>query len=220
MAWVGDWGTFVHIPKCGGFGMRRFLSATLGQGHDDPPYHGLPETIENGFTLVRHPVSWLRSIYTYRKNSNWHIRRDERNRINHVNNWPVIMGLTQWMKGLTWGEMVDRLDYDIVSCVYGMYRHPSVKVYQLERVEDLLIDLGISETLQVTHITPGKPTVTAKQREKLERVCWRSMVDYGYAEIEESNIIAELADLRKMVSYAERLEDGIDTGRNCRDSNV
>ena len=152
----------------------------MGAGKDEPPYHGVPPDIQDGFTIVRHPVSWLRSIYAYRTLHKWKILRDGRNRLDHVNYWPPIIGLTQWMAKLSWAEFVDRLDFDMVSCVYGMYRHPNVRIYQLENADKLLDELGIPGPLPITHATPGKPEVTDEQREKLERVCRQSIKDYGY----------------------------------------
>lgn len=206
MALKGAWGTFVHIPKCGGFGFRRYLRENIGSGYEDPPYHGLPETIERGFTLVRHPVDWLRSFWTYRTQHKWEIRRRGDKTINHVNNWPAIFGLTQWAAGLSWPSFVDGLydnGWDIVSTVYGIYRHPQVKVYRLEHVDELIADLGCTAPLPITHVTPNKPEVTRKQREKLERLCWRSIVDYGYDGVSDANYIAEICDLRRLLPVQE-----------------
>ena len=200
MAYKGDWGTFVHIPKCGGFGFRKFLDEQMGKGEEDGHYHGLPPTVEDGFMLVRHPVSWLRSIWAYRNNNDWKYN------YNSPQYWNVIMGLTQWAEGLSWADFIDGLDHDIVSTIYGMYRHPNVKVYKLEEVHQLLFDLEIDENLPVTHETPDKPDMTVVQRMVLERVCGRSMVDYGYAEINDSSPIAEIESLRRVVDNDKRFD--------------
>jgi len=193
MAYVGDWGTFIHIPKCGGFGFRQFLTDQMGKGVEVGPYHGLPETIDRGFTMVRNPVDWLRSIWAYRNNNDWLYKSNSRQY------WSVIMGLTQYAEGMPWDVFVEWLDRDIVSTIYGMYQHPSVKIYKMEDAHQLLFDLEIDTELPVTHVTPFKPKVTRAQRDRLERVCWRSMVDYGYAKLNDTSPIAEIADLRRLL---------------------
>jgi len=184
VAWVGPWGTFVHIPKCGGQGLRSYLSEQMGGGYDEPPQHGVPPFIKTpAFTVVRHPISWLRSYFAYRNMHGWEVLKRADGTINHVNYWPAIFGLTQWAAGMTWGEFVNGLldqGVDIVSTIYGMYRHPAVKIYQLEHIDVLLDDLGLTAHLPVTHVTPNKPTIGWHEREKLEHLCRRSIKDYGY----------------------------------------
>jgi len=184
MAYKGAWGTYIHIPKCGGWSMRKFLPQYLGAGHEAKPYHGLPETVERGFTLVRHPVDWIRSLWTYRNNLQWKFRGGHAAKASSY--WHACIGLTQWAAGLPWADFVDQLcalDNDIVYVIYGMYRHPDVKIYQLEHVGELVADLGLDAEFPVTHVTTGKPTITDEQREKLERLCRRSIEDYGYADL-------------------------------------
>jgi hypothetical protein len=206
MAFKGEWGTFVHIPKCGGWGLRQYLREHFGNGIELAPYHGLPVAkIDNGFTLVRHPVTWLRSIWAYRNNSNWEVRYKKDGSIGHVNHWPVIMGLTQWAKRLSWADFVDALvehQIDIVSIVYGMYRHHNVVVFKLEELDALYEHLGTNKPLPVEHVTPNKPKITQQQWEKLAYVCHRSMVDYGYGEIDSVNLLAQIHSLKRTLQPA------------------
>ena len=184
MAWVGDWGTFVHIPKCGGQGLRRYLSEHMGGGYDEPPQHGIPPYIKPpAFTVVRHPIAWLRSFFAYRSMHGWEVLRRPDRTIDHVNYWPVMFGLTQWAAGLTWSQFIEGLvkqDVDIVQVVYGMYRHPAIKIYQLENIGELLNDLGLPDSLPVTHVTPNKPREGWHEREMLEHLLRHSIKEYGY----------------------------------------
>ena len=107
-------------------------------------------------------------------------------------------------------DKLSEWDYDIVNAVYGMYRHPNVRIYQLEHVQDLLYDLGVSDPLPVTHITPGKPEVTAAQRRQLEHVSRYAMRAYGYdskplTEVNDTSMIAEIASLRQRCAELEAL---------------
>lgn len=71
MAYVGEWGTFIHIPKTGGKWLRWNLANGMGKGTESGPYHGLPlELNKNTFTLVRTPSTWYRSVW-------WHLHRDD-----------------------------------------------------------------------------------------------------------------------------------------------
>ena len=69
MAYVGPWGTFIHIPKTGGQWVRRVLRASI-TGTEDGGVHALPH--ENTpdkqfcFTFVRDPAYWLRSYWGHR----------------------------------------------------------------------------------------------------------------------------------------------------------
>ena len=180
MAYQGQWGTFVHVPKCGGWGFRQFLTDHLGKGNEVGPYHGLPPEIDNGFALIRHPVLWLRSFWAYRNNSDWRVNPMA------VPYWPVIVGLTQWAAGLSWTDFVDELvvnQIDYVQIVYSMYRHPHVQVYKLENIGELLHDLGIDAKPPIVHETPNKPDLTLQVIEKLEYVCHKSIKEYGYNEL-------------------------------------
>jgi hypothetical protein len=183
MAYAGVWGTFVHVPKCAGWGFRRYLEKYMGAGEEIAPFHGVPGDIENGFAIIRHPIDWLRSFWSFRNNDGWVVRYNDDGTLDHVNYWPAIIGMTQWAKGTTWPEFVDALvdhQIDIVSNIYGMYQHHNVKFYKLEEIHVLLLDLGLDYELQKYNVTQNKPIVTKQEQEKLAYVCHRSIRDYGY----------------------------------------
>ena len=185
MAYVGPWGTFAHIPKCAGLAIRHHLEEHIGHGEEIGDYHGLPAEIESGFMVIRHPVSWLRSFWAYRNNAGWAINE------NSVYNWPVIVGITQWAAGLSWSDFVDRLckyDIDIVSTVYGMYRHPNLEIYQLENISILFDDLGISSEFLMMHETPNKPDIRGELH-KLLYLTYDTCSKYGYATFDIDKII-------------------------------
>lgn len=73
MAYVGEWGTFIHIPRTGGKWLRWNLVNGMGKGRESGPYHGLPEKLDENrmFTLVRPAHIWYRSIWGYMMRMEW-----------------------------------------------------------------------------------------------------------------------------------------------------
>lgn len=73
-------GLFIHIPKSGG----RWVSETMvalvpgAQWVDDKTNdaHAMPQRDKQAFVFVRHPVSWMSSLWHHRarKNFNWHVQ--------------------------------------------------------------------------------------------------------------------------------------------------
>ena len=77
MSCVGkQWGSFIHIPKTGGFWVRQVLK-TLDKERtqfEDGVAHGLPEHWDRYapyWTVVRDPADWLRSAYADRVSKSW-----------------------------------------------------------------------------------------------------------------------------------------------------
>lgn len=179
MAYVGKWGTFVHIPKCAGLAIRHHLDTHLYTGEEIGDLHGMPLEIKHGFAVVRHPIAWLRSFWAYRTNEDWALKSA------YDYNWPIIVSMTQWAAGLSWDEFCRALfayGLDIPAYVFGMYRHPNVRLYQLEYIGDLFGELSIPHDFTKIHETVDKPEVAPAQVELLHRACQNSISEYGYTE--------------------------------------
>ena len=75
MAYIGDWGCFIHIPKTGGVWVKTVLKAKDGKpGRYDGITHGLPVkwfNYTNIFTCVRDPAEYLASVWAHLWRNGW-----------------------------------------------------------------------------------------------------------------------------------------------------
>ena len=67
---------FVHLPKTGGVWVARALAKhakTIRPNKSNHGGHIMPDLDDNVacFCFVRHPVSWLRSLFHHRKRKRW-----------------------------------------------------------------------------------------------------------------------------------------------------
>lgn len=178
MALKGRWGTFVHIPKCAGLPIRKWLRDNLGPGEEVGDFHGLPQLVECcTFAVVREPTTWVRSIWAYRLRSGWEEEKE------FAYNWPIIVAMTKWLQKTSWEQFIYSLvyyDFDIPLNIYALYDHPMVKLYRMEELDQLQNDMCIGHPVPHGHVTACKPKVTLAQWAMLRWVCRRSRRKYGY----------------------------------------
>ena len=167
MAYIGQWGQFIHIPKCGGLSMRTYLNERYNIGREQNAMHGMPDKIDNAWTIIRDPRDWLPSFYAYYSASFWH--------------WPdlppYIAGLFDHAAGRWWPEfvqLVTALSPGIVGKVYDYYCANGVRVYKLEEIKNHF------PGLQKIHPTDWKPLVTDEQREWIAVSEADTVIKYGY----------------------------------------
>ena len=149
MAFRGPWGTFVHIPKCGGVAMRKHLILKFKvNGEEIGMMHGIPDDLTGAWTIVRHPANWLLSYYTYLFENRWR--------------WAdlpeQIAGWLSFADGLWWPQYVEAVCTEqpgVVGKVFDLYCKPGMQVFQLEK-----IDLIFDEPIPVIHETDNKPLMT------------------------------------------------------------
>lgn len=140
MAWVGEWGTFIHIPKCAGSSMRHALRERYGGGEEVGYGHGFPDEYEDAWCLVKHPAHYLRSIWAWRTRYNWKVWGDEQTP------WKEIVELLSYGTGMPWLEFVVETCFHhpgVVGEIYGLYEKPGVEFYQLEYIHELYDRLGV-----------------------------------------------------------------------------
>lgn len=166
MAYIGPWGVFVHIPKCGGMAIRSALTYKYGRGKEIGDHHSIPDTIENGFALVRHPVDWHRSLWAYLYNRGWEINSSSP----HI--WSVIVdyvgGAQDWDSFV---RSVTNNSEGLFEYIVNLYRHPNLSIHRLE-------DVGFS--FPNLHATPNKPDPTEKQAAMIEQANASIMAEFGY----------------------------------------
>lgn len=164
---------YYHIPKCGGYSVRYWLSKRYEAiGHEWEGKHTPPAEVPDlgtgrAFTVVRHPAYWLRSYHTYMQQFGWvwSACPDE------------IMQPFLPYKGLEWADFVEAVTSDkpgIVGWIMALYTPAGVEVHRLRSAHYTLgLDLR-------THITPGKPRILADQRSLIERAESDMLCRYGY----------------------------------------
>lgn len=199
MAYVGSWGTFIHIPKCGGLDIRARLDRHFQSAkHPDYPdreyiereeidlFHTVPGNIREFpppyFAIVRHPVTYLRSLYCYMVRKNWRV-----NEFNFVPNWPAIVGLVKPYARDDWDEFVEVITKDnpgVVSAIFRMYWHPTIiRYYKLENIEELYADLGMNgRALDIprAHVAPWLPAITPETADRIIGTESWSLETFGY----------------------------------------
>ena len=180
MAFVGSWGTFYHIPKCGGISMRYFLKSQFrDSGREIGNQHTFPQPgddLSKAFTIVRHPADWLLSYYAYMFDHDWHWAECPKE----------IHALFRFVEGMFWPWYVRAIANNapgVIGKVFGLYAVPGVKVYKLEE-----IDTVFGGPIGLKNPTDIKPVMTlehwqllcASERETLER--------YGYDDTPSANV--------------------------------
>lgn len=67
---------FIHIPKCGGRTvknmLKRFVSGAKVIGDDIYESHNTPETDKQVFAFIRHPATFIHSLWTHRSKKKGH----------------------------------------------------------------------------------------------------------------------------------------------------
>lgn len=176
--YVGEYGTYVHIPKCAGMAVKRALTSAYPAGQSVGHTHGYTGDIRNGFATIRHPAWWLRSYWSYRVYFKWV------QQTNAPPYWPAIMALLSIGDGLDWPDFVSVICNHapgVVGRVYGLYRHPQIKFLRLE-YDDLIEHLDRRIELDRVHETPNKPVIEPWQWALICDAESEFIDEYGYTD--------------------------------------
>jgi len=172
MAYVGPWGTFYHIPKCGGVSLRYFLRThfhdagrEIGNQHTPPaPHHDL----KDAWTVVRHPAEWLLSYFAYIEPREWY--------------WPEcpreLQDLFSFADGMFWPLWVKAICErapGAVGRMYDLYCWQGVKVYKLEEI-DQIFDMPVG----LKNVTEIKPVISLAQWQMICKAEADTLARFGY----------------------------------------
>ena len=174
MAYVGPWGTYYHIPKCGGISIKYYLKSHYrdpGKYTNGGKQHRFPggeDDLTNAFTFVRHPVSWMVSYFSYMEFMGWQWAElpeeiEDKFRFAEGLFWPM------WVKAITEKEP------GIVGWMYDLYCVPGVRVYHLEDVIKIY-----GEDIGLKNVTEIKPVVTDAHRKMICDAEKDTLRRYGY----------------------------------------
>ena len=165
MAYVGDWGCYIHIPHTSGSWTRRVLSQK--EGKRSGTTHSLPTVWAHPryFTIVRDPADWLRSMFCNRRQSRWQ---------EHGDDCPY-KDFTRILIPYRTNDFEEFVDSvctklpGVVGWLYGCYTPPQVEIVRMgdEQVK-YLKKLGFHPERQApVNVTGNKPELTDKMREQI-----------------------------------------------------
>lgn len=155
MAYSGDWGTFIHIPKTGGNWVSRVLKSGYGPGRNNGDGHGLPLdwSRQPVFTFFRNPADWLMSAWGHRQSNGWELYPHT------AVMWAHFLNLTNEYRTNDFTEFAVAVERDypgIVEWFFKSHAPPGVYVYWLHDpwfLEEIGCDITI-EPANVNHTLP------------------------------------------------------------------
>jgi len=157
---VSGAGLFLHIPRCGGTYIRAVLDAVglarqeVGHKHDCPGSWpmDLREVATPHFCVVRHPLSWIESVWRYQIQWDWQEwpkwpdpRRYWWHPFQELNDMPA----RDFSGFITW---VAKNHAGYVTRLFTRYADwPTVRVLRFDRLEaelvGLLADMGVDHNM-------------------------------------------------------------------------
>jgi len=167
MAYVGEWGTFIHIPKTGGMAMRKALERAYGPGEEVGYGHGIPTSRPNAWALVRKPAPYLRSLWAWGLRYKWQPYGREIWR-------EVLDNELAWASWLTWEVFVETVCTrrpGLVGRVFEYYYRPDIRYFQLENLGELYDYLGreLVMTYENVNSLTDKARMTPAQAALIEK---------------------------------------------------
>jgi len=131
---------FIHNPKCGGRTVKQMLKKYVSNckvlGDDIYESHATPDTTKQVFGFIRHPATFIHSLWTHRSKkkahgSDW--------------NWHPDIRLEQECKSQDYNTFVENI-LERKNMVWDYYQHylgkyPNVQYCKMEQLPDSLIQV-------------------------------------------------------------------------------
>lgn len=163
---IGEWGTYIHIPKTGGtFVTQVLLKIGPRDGSQNLRTHDLPTYWRNEreiWTCVREPAEWLASVWAHRERTGWR-------RYPHQVPWHYLCDIFTEYKH-NWNNFIEMVTSEIPGIVgwfYGIHTPPWVNAYKLgPELYNHLRSLGGNPDELGVKVNSGSnvPEVTEEQR--------------------------------------------------------
>ena len=131
---------FIHVPKCGGRTVKqmikKYVSGARVIGDDIYESHGTPDTNKQVFGFIRHPATFVHSLWTHRSKkkahgSDW--------------NWHPDIRMEQECKSKVYNRFIENVlsgenyVYDYYMHYLGKYKNPMIG--KMENLPDSLITI-------------------------------------------------------------------------------
>jgi len=189
MAWIAEFGSFIHIPKTSGNWVVRVLRQ-LGHinvkgpwGFTSPSVHGYPDRWDYPviFAVVRNPADWLRSAWWSRVDDKWKPYPESVP-------WSAFCSMVKPYETDNFEEFAEDVMNNfpgIVGWMFDVYTPPPVQVVRMgEETTQFLRDLGCDPDLEppanvsATHDMEIQPAI----RRAIYEVEYSAYVKYGFKE--------------------------------------
>lgn len=128
---------FIHVPKCGGRTVKQMLKKFVSNckivGNDIYESHATPDTDKQVFAFVRHPATFIHSLWTHRSKKKGH---------GEAWNWQSHLRLERVCKSNNYNTFIENI-LDDKNYVYDYYNYYTGKYknVQFGKMENLCEDL-------------------------------------------------------------------------------
>ncbi len=129
---------FIHVPKCGGRTvkqmLKKYVAGATVLGDDIYESHATPDTDKQVFGFVRHPATFIHSLWTHRSKKKGH---------GEMWNWHPDILLEQECQSNDYKTFVKNI-LNKKNMVWNYYQHylgkyPNVQYCKMEQLPDALI---------------------------------------------------------------------------------
>ena len=182
MAYVGDWGCFIHIPKTGGVWVKTVLKEKGGKpGKYDGITHGMPvhwDRYDRIFACVRDPADYLASVWAHLWRNGWdsYPRRVP---------WQTLVELIRVYQTEDFDEFVENITTfrrGIVHWFFTVHTPPPVTVLHTgEDTYKYLESIGYSpREVPKRNAGPNVPVLTEAHRRKIRESEKEAYAKWGF----------------------------------------
>jgi hypothetical protein len=179
MAAKFEGGCFIHIPKTGGSWTRKVLQQ-IGEVSRDRQTHQLPAqwAYPKYFTVVREPMTWLRSAFVNNKRARF-------KEFPYECPWADFVRVIIPYRTNDFEEFVDNVTTHlpgVVGWLFGCYTPPKVVPIRWGKdLNEYLTDLGCQPELQApVNVTGEQIEITQEMRGKIFKSEWKTYRIYGW----------------------------------------
>ena len=174
---------YPHIPKTSGRRIQEILKLSFNDGNNltmDGHAHNLPnnwEVYDDGFTVVREPAEWLRSLWGHRNRNKWSPDRGD-------TLYTSLSNMVQPYASDDFDEFAWNVTGNLPGLIgwfFGIYTAPPIQVVQMENVDRFLRELGADpDAVGVIGAGEDLPEITQETRDLVIMAEVATYIRYKY----------------------------------------